>query len=302
MKRIWALVIVGMCVESAFGAVCDATYHLQGVTQTVIERHLTETDELLSSATSELDASLGGARIIDTAATYKVLKQFTPVCGDWTTGPVTYWKRPPGSNTSFADESDNSLYYRVFDTLFQVTGCPRYSMSVAFKLKPDTNVIAFVVGRTSLETPFYQYYATAILHDTARSAIGEWSYTGAMRYLQLSSGCDSAALVNGLVQGLKGSRTYGAELHGYLVIQVLRATYDSTAAAVRSAPGNHPGITTALRRSGDHETVIFDVLGREVVRSRADALRHGELRPGYYIVRQRLRNRTIEVGGVETGR
>jgi len=281
---------------------CDATYYLQGVTQTVIERYLTTTDEVLSVTTTQLDASLGGVRIIDTAATYRVLKQFTPVCSDWTTGPVTYWKRPPGTNSSFGDESASDLYYRVFDTLFQVTGCPSYSMSVAFKAKPDTNVIAFVVGKPSGEGSFSQYYGTAILHDTTRSAVGEWNYTGSMRYLQLTSGCDSAALVSGLVAGLKGARTYGDDLHGRLIVQILRASYDTTASAVHFIADSRAGIGASHMRSGARETVIFDILGRKVMRCGTDAIPHATLRPGFYIMRRRYGNGAVQVGGIEVGR
>lgn len=301
MRAIVAGVAALLVVAGTYAAPCDATYYLQGGTQYLSTVSITTTQTPVSQTSTPVTGWMGGVTVLDTHITYSVLKQFKGDCAAWTDGPVTYYRRPAGASRTYADVRDSSLVYQLFDgESYIITGCPSYWLLFPFKANPDTTTVAMIVGQPAAGEPFYIWYGTAMVVDSAQSRTGGWVSRGSTYYQQLYTLCDSTVLANTLRTNLTAGKNYGDTLHGTYTSQLIRLEYDTTVAAVSRHPawGRTAGLG-GVDVGSAASVSVYDARGRLVARDvrGMDALNAGV--PGIHLFQVKGRNGITTVPAVK---
>jgi hypothetical protein len=260
-------------VGGVLGAVCDATYYLQGATQYMTVVRLWSTQQVASTSTTQLSASLQGMAVPDTSTDYKMISRFLPACGVAIRNGVTYLHKARGASATLTQGVFTDLFIDIFDsTELRLAGGTVFDL--CFVLGPDT-----VNGRTDTRTmeyairrggeghPFELWYGNGRLLDSVRNpSTGRWA-VGGMYVPDAQAGYDSAAIDAALRAVFPLTGYDDVNHHGALTLQLLKLTYDTTQAAVSFHPGQN-ALTSArgLSVMSGKAALVYDIMGRVVGR------------------------------------
>ena len=205
----------------AGAALCDETYYLQSIAQTVWEG--TDAKALQLKDAKTVSANLSNLQVLDNVMRYSIITGFEGACSK-ESKPVNL-KVKPNTAAAFKDSVDNGYMAQMFDTNSLIANGPRFDYWFGF-FKPAAT-LKFYLGRTNSQGPaFVGWYVGIYYSDSTKDTSGIWKSLG--HYYDLQGPNDSADLeklvLNETIRKLPAN---GATYRAHYRVQFLKVSYES---------------------------------------------------------------------------
>ncbi len=222
MKSIFFSILVLVPIF-AWATLCDDTYYLQSITQTMISGNNPRlmNDRQIKTVLPDLS----NLTILNKFMNYTILVGFDGACAR-AQKPVRF-KTKGASQTTFTDSVDNQYQVEIYDTN---THLENFKFDYWFGFYKTGASPKFFLGMEhKSDNVFTNYYAAVIYTDSTRNPAGplgdKWQ-PSAMHYYNLSGPSDSASLDNGLLDATGVRKLVVDENHqGIYTIQFLKVIY-----------------------------------------------------------------------------
>lgn len=255
-----------------WAALCDETYYLNSVSQTI---HSGDNPTALTvSARSTVKPNLSDLTILDSNVAYNVITRFEGSCAK-AVKPITLKSKPAG-NHPFKDSVDNTYSVQMFDTNTKVD---EFEYDYWFGFFKPAGALKFALGRYNAKSEmFVNWYVGVVWRDSVRDAnSGIWA-PATTHFYPLVGPDDSAVLQERMVDATIGQETVDANHKGRYTVQFLKVSYDSkqpTRVLTRNRPAssgfqaNQTGDLVLIRpnvsASGTGEALsLYGMMGNKV--------------------------------------
>jgi hypothetical protein len=221
MKAILSMILALVPVLT-WGALCDDTYYLQSITQTILSG--ANPKDMSTRQVKTVSPDLSELTSLHAAMTYTVLVGFDGACVK-ALKPVRY-KVKAASKTVFTDSTDGNYQVQLYDTNTRVED---FNLAYWFGFyKPATTLNFFLGMKNTSDNTFSNYYAAVLYSDSTRDpSSGLWTRSTSHFY-NLSGPSDSVSLDKGMLDGTKVRDIVVDDNHkGYFSIQFLKVVYSN---------------------------------------------------------------------------
>lgn len=218
------LAVLGLIPSLLFAALCDDTYNLQSVSQT-LETGTNPAN--LDKAYKTVAANLSNLDIISSSANYKFIVKFDGSCGKAPKAVV--FRQKHSGQTTFTDTTDNSYQIQMFDSTTKVD-VYQYTYWFGF-YQPADQLIAYIGRDNAKSTAFVNSYAVVSFIDSVHDTSGLWKVNSG--YVGPSGPADSSSLHNRLLEATNLKNvTQNANRKIHFTVQMLQMSYENKPAPV----------------------------------------------------------------------
>ena len=263
------VLLMGFSPSLTLAFLCDDTYHLQSINQTLLvgsdPKNLVKTSKLIKPDLSNFD-------VISLSLNYKIISRFEGACSK-AVMPITF-KHKASGKSAFTDTVDNSFNNQMYDTN---TLIEKYKYDYWFGFyQPKDKLIAYL-GRQNIQSEaFTNFYAAVFMIDSVRDAVGG-GWTVSPRSIGPSGPADSGSLDQALLAGIR-NMTFDANHRSYFTVQFLEVKYENKPAPVALAQTRRSATHFQVSQTGNlvlikpnekspmpHESVsLYGMMGNKV--------------------------------------
>jgi hypothetical protein len=264
------LAILALVPAFSWAFICEDTYHLQSVSQTIYSgdnpKNLTNVQKKL------VKADLSDLDILDSNIAYRVIVKFEGACLK-ASKPVTIKSRL-ARKKDFTDSVTSEYQIQMFDSNTRVEGF-KYDFWFGF-FKPDTT-LRMVLGRTNANsTQFENWYLAIVYTDSTRDSSGTWP-RGRTHFYELIGPEDSLVLEKRVLDETLRKVVVDENHKGRFSYQFLKVSFDSKV-PTKLHPRNSPATkfhvdqtgTLVLIQPGEKQAIngeavsLFGMMGNKI--------------------------------------
>ena len=204
-------------------ALCDDTYNLQSVTQTIFEG--TDPNALTRTETKSVAANLSDLKVLDKLMWYGVITRFEGACTK-TVKPVTLKVKPRNGTTFTQDSTDNGYSVQMFDSTTLI-GTKKFDYWFGFFKPADT--LKVYLGRNNAQgDAFVNWYVGVIyLDSTKNDTSGLWG-APQTHFYDLTGPDDSVTLERQFLdQTIRKQPANGPKYRAHYQVQFMKVSYEN---------------------------------------------------------------------------
>lgn len=212
-------------------ALCDDTYNLQSVTQTLFEG--TDPNALTRTETKSVAANLSDLKVLDKLMEYGIITRFEGSCAK-AVKPVTLKVKPRNVATFAQDSVDNGYSIQMFDTTTLV-GTKKFDYWFGFFKPADT--LKVYLGRINAQgEAFVNWYVGVIYLDSTKDDVsGLWG-APQTHFYDLTGPDDSLTLERQFLdQTIRKQPANRPKYRAHYQVQFLKVSYENKPAPTRLA-------------------------------------------------------------------
>ncbi|MDQ2999747.1 MAG: hypothetical protein M3Y08_00590 [Fibrobacterota bacterium] len=191
--KAFLLAFIGFIPSLTLAVLCDDTYTLQSVSQTLM---VGNNPDNLTKSTKSVLPDLSNLDIISATLNYKIITRFEGSCTK-APKPVVFRQKPSGK-MEFTDITDNGYQIQMYDSKIPVDSY-KYDYWFGFYF-PAESLIAYLGRTNSKSDAFVNHYAMVSYIDSTFDPIGGQLKTDSSGFVGPSGPADSASLHNRLLE------------------------------------------------------------------------------------------------------
>lgn len=214
-----------------FAALCDDTYYLQSISETVYSGASPRAMTIVVMKT--VAPNLANLTILNNSMNYTILSGFDGACTK--SNKPLHYKVKAASKSTFTDSTSNDYQVQLYDTNTHVEN---FNLTYWFGFYKPVNSLNFFLGMEDINTKvFSNYYAAVVYKDSIRDPVGGiWSLARTTSY-NLSGPADSAYLDKAMLDATGVRNLVVDENHkGFYSVQFLRVKYSNQVTSSLNAP------------------------------------------------------------------